>query len=196
MLAKCRTVDEAKKIRDLAEAARVYAREADLGAEAMNHAAEIKLRAEQRCGAILMEMAEKGERDTGEGGPRRSPSTPTTVKLADLDITRDESSRWQKLAKADPADFEAYIAEAKEAGTPITTQGAIRYLTPAEKREREERTAELFTIYRALEAIATFDMTPRQWAHLDHGSSRYRVDEHLEPAYQWISKLREQWQPT
>jgi len=75
-------------------------------------------------------------------------------------------------------------------------KGAIRYLTPAEKREREERTAELFTIYRALEAIATFDMTPRQWAHLDHGSSRYRVDEHLEPAYQWISKLREQWQPT
>lgn len=48
MLAEVRTVDEAKDIIDLAEAARVYARQVDLGLEAQNHAAEIKLRAQRK----------------------------------------------------------------------------------------------------------------------------------------------------
>lgn len=46
MLAEVKTVDDVKKIVNLAEAARVYAREVELGLEAQNHAAEIKLRAQ------------------------------------------------------------------------------------------------------------------------------------------------------
>lgn len=191
MLAACRTVDEAKKVRDLAEAARVYAREADLGQEAMNHAAEIKLRAERRAGEVLDEMVTKGLRKSQ--ATAKSNNAPS---LDDLGIEPQDSSRWQKLAKADPADFESYIAETKEAGAPITTAGAIRYLTPNEKREREDRTQELFVIYRALEAISTFAMTPKQWARLDHGASGYRVDDHLEPAWKWLSGLRDAWQTT
>lgn len=187
MLAKCATVDEAKKIRDLAEAARVYAREADLGAEAQNHAAEIKLRAEARCGSILAQMAESGER-------KKSGKESSGAILSDLNLTADESSKWQKLAKADPADLDAYIEEAKYDGAPITTAGAIRYLTPNEQKDREDRAAELFTIYRALESIATFEMKPKRWVKLDHGSSRYRVDQNLDAALAWLSELRELWQ--
>jgi hypothetical protein len=190
MLAKCATVDEAKKIRDLAEAARVYAREADLGAEAQNHAAEIKLRAEQRCGAILAQMAEDGERASRGNTKQMS----HVVTLPELGIDRNESYKWQKLAQADAGDFEDYIAEQKEAGAPITTAGAIRYLSPSEQRDREDRATELFAIYRAIEAIATFDMKPKAWAKLDHGSSRYRVDQHLDAAIKWLSGLREIWQ--
>lgn len=191
MLAECRTVDDAKKIRDLAEAARVYAREQELGVEAMNHAAEIRLRAERRCAQVLADMALNGER-ARSGGDMRKESTPSI--LSELGISPDESSRWQKLADADPADFEQYIAESRDAGKPITTAGAIKYLTPSEKRAEEDRAAQLFAIYRAIETLATFDMTPKQWARLDHGSSGYRVDQHLEAAGRWIDGLREQWQ--
>ena len=53
LLAETRSVDEVKMIRNLGEAARVYARQARLGLEAQNDAAEIKLRAERRLGELL-----------------------------------------------------------------------------------------------------------------------------------------------
>ena len=56
MLAEIRTVDDAKQLIDLAEAARIYARQVDLGLEAQNHAAEIKLRAQRRAGEVLVEV--------------------------------------------------------------------------------------------------------------------------------------------
>ncbi len=49
-LAKAKTVDEVKEIRDKAEALRIYTRQAGEGLEMQNWCAEIKLRAERRAG--------------------------------------------------------------------------------------------------------------------------------------------------
>lgn len=68
--------------------------------------AEIRLRAERRCGEILAQMAEGGERAKG-----RPDKVSSEVTLSDLGIERNESAQWQKLARADQADFEQYIAE-------------------------------------------------------------------------------------
>lgn len=58
---------------------------------------QIKVRAERKCGEMLRETAKKGERAT-RGGDRKSKSCDATLKLDKLNITRDQSSRWQKLA--------------------------------------------------------------------------------------------------
>ncbi|MCM8623266.1 MAG: hypothetical protein NFW16_16400 [Candidatus Accumulibacter sp.] len=41
--------------------------------------------------------------------------------LSDLGITKNDSSRWQKLAAIDEEKFEAAVATAKEAAGEVTT---------------------------------------------------------------------------
>jgi hypothetical protein len=46
--------------------------------------------------------------------------------LAQLGISRDQSSDWQQMAAIPEDDFELHIAEKKAAGEPITTAGVLR----------------------------------------------------------------------
>ena len=62
-LQKAKSVDEVKRVRDQAEAIRLYVRQQNMGLEMQNNAAEIKLRAERRAGEMLEEsLAHKGGR--------------------------------------------------------------------------------------------------------------------------------------
>ena len=100
MLAEVRSVDDARDLIDLAEAARVYARQVKLGLDAQNHAAEIRLRAQRRAGEILLDM----EKNTGAMGigsnqfeVRLQPTTaPPTY--SDLGIDKRDAHIWQTLA--------------------------------------------------------------------------------------------------
>jgi hypothetical protein len=83
----------------------------------IDQATEIRLRAERRAGVLLAEMAERGERDQGSGGDRKSQSHAATVKLSDLGINKSQSSRWQKLADKSDDDFEELIENAKQRAT-------------------------------------------------------------------------------
>jgi hypothetical protein len=104
-LAAAHRVDEVKAIRDKAEAIRVYAKQAG-DFELQNQAAEIRLFAERRAGELLADMA-KNTGTRGEGRPRKdgtkirlsSRTTAYLPKLDDIGITRDQSSKWQRLAK-------------------------------------------------------------------------------------------------
>ena len=55
-LAESRTLPEVKRIRDIAEAARVYARAAHLSRESQHYAAEIALLASRKAGEILAKL--------------------------------------------------------------------------------------------------------------------------------------------
>lgn len=121
LLAAARSVDEVKGIRDLAEAARVYAREAQLGLEAQNHAAEIKLRAERRAGELLRAMP----RNEGQRYGRREPLQPAPT-LEELGLSRSQSHRYQAVASIPDRLFEDHLAETKERGAEITTAATLR----------------------------------------------------------------------
>lgn len=108
------TVDEVKDIRDKAEALRLYAKQAKLGLEAQNLCAEVKLRAERRAGEMLAADLR------APGNPQWSQSD--TIGLADFDLSKSQSSRWQSVARIPADEFESYVGA-------FTTPGAARELT-------------------------------------------------------------------
>src|SRR2546430_2275923 len=83
LLAEVRSVDDvddAKAIHDFAEAARVYARQARMGLEAQNDAAEIRLRAERKLGELLASM----DKHPGGNLNRSQPATGSPAAPARL----------------------------------------------------------------------------------------------------------------
>src|SRR6266571_1939578 len=107
LLAEVRSVDDAKAIHDFAEAARVYARQARLGLEAQNDAAEIRLRAEHKLGELLAALPKQ---DGGAAARARSQNaTEVPPRLGDLGISKSQSSRWQAIAAVPAQVFEEYV---------------------------------------------------------------------------------------
>jgi hypothetical protein len=141
-LAAAHRVDEVKAIRDKAEAVRVYAKQArDL--DMQNMAAEIRIRAERRAGELLAELA-KNPGSRGEGRPckdgtklRRSSRTTTyPPKLEEIGVTRDQSSKWQRLAKLiDDSTFEQALTLAKEKNGELTSAALLREIKEITKPE-------------------------------------------------------------
>lgn len=117
------SVDEVKEIRDKAQAMAAYARQAK-DTELLWWVTEIKIRAERRAGEMLRDSGIKA------GNPQLSKSTTIAEKLPDLGITRDQSSRWQKLAAIPDKKFEQAVAAAKETAREITTAAMLRIDKP------------------------------------------------------------------
>jgi len=95
-IAACHRVDEAKTLRDKAQALRAYAKQAN-NREAEVQFAEIKVRAERKCGELLKDMAERGERKTHQTAASKSNDS---VSLDSLGIDAKESERFQQVAAA------------------------------------------------------------------------------------------------
>jgi len=114
-IAEYKTVDEVKDFRDKALAIEAYAKQAnDFDLE--RDAAIARVRAERRCGQLLAETEKaKGAAD-GTAGPGRGNAVaradhvlhrPKT--LSEMGVTKDQSSKWQKLAAVPDDEFESAI---------------------------------------------------------------------------------------
>jgi N6-adenosine-specific RNA methylase IME4 len=140
LLAECRTVEEAKRIADISEAARVYAKRCGMSRDVVNEAAEYKLRAERRLGEIWKDS----EKSKGRPGPGRgkagSPAAPAfsnVPTLAEVGISKKLASRSQKLADEPEEIFEAKIAEARDGNEgELTTELVLRELKREELNEK------------------------------------------------------------
>jgi hypothetical protein len=118
-LSEACSFEQIKDIRDKAEAVRKYAQSAALGLDIQNRAAEVKLRAERRAGKLLAQLLLRG-------GDRRSKARHNRLKLDDLGITRNQSTRWQIQAKVPEDIFGIYIRQTCDAGKELTSANLMR----------------------------------------------------------------------
>src|ERR1017187_10299191 len=132
-LALASRVDEVKNIRDRAEAVRVYATQAR-DYDLQNRAATIRLLAERRAGQLLIDM-EKNPGTRGDGRPRKdgtvkrrySQANAISPTLEELNISKVQSSKWQRLARlVDDDTFEEALNRAKDMFGELTTAGVLR----------------------------------------------------------------------
>ncbi len=124
------------ELRSRAEAVRRYAKSAKRSLDLQNQAAEARLRAERKAGALLSAL-------NLHGGNRNSRSRTTILKLESLGVSRDQSARWQREAAVPEEHFLAYLQEARSAGHEITGSGLLRTGAShvAGKRRRQDKLA-------------------------------------------------------
>jgi N6-adenosine-specific RNA methylase IME4/stage V sporulation protein SpoVS len=115
---------EVKAIADRAEALRHYLRSVGAAVEAVNAAAEIRIRAERRAGEELAasERAPAGRPEIGRAD--RPISEPPT--LAEIGISKDQSARYQRVAAISLDTFEAIIEAHKAVEEPLTSASLAR----------------------------------------------------------------------
>ena len=124
-LAEADTISDVKSIRDKAESVRNYAKNAKLGLELQNQAAELKIRAERKAGKLIASLRLRG-------GNRKSKLHPATLKsltLEDLDISKHQSARWQLIASIPDKEFEARLKASKLADRELTSASLLRLAT-------------------------------------------------------------------
>jgi hypothetical protein len=136
-LAEAVRIDEVKSVRDKASAMQFYAMQAK-DVVLLQHAIDLRMRAERRAGQLLAEMKERGERHGGgQAGANaknlrgsRAATLVSEPKLSDLGVSKTQSSRWQKLAALDEKDFE-------DKGARAVTK-AVSAVDGAAKQKREK----------------------------------------------------------
>lgn len=133
MLFEARTLPEVKKIRDIAEAAKVYARAANVGREAQNYAGEIALLAACRAGEILKQL----EKKKSSGVPASVAGTSGYAQtLKDTKTPERTAQYWQKMAAIPEKKRTAYIAAVKESPTGEVTASGLLKATKVAKPHR------------------------------------------------------------
>ena len=110
-LSQVKDLEDATTVIDKMSAAAAYAR-AKGAFEAYNLALEIKLRAERKAGEFLANMKDEGDIRQGQHGRESNNLLLSPSSLSDLGIDKQESSRWQRIAKIPEKEFEEYLHEA------------------------------------------------------------------------------------
>jgi len=133
-LSKVVTLDDAKDIRDKAEAIRHYLKQSQDSLDAQNYAAEVRIRAERRMGEMLADgIDHKG------GRPEKNGDTVSPFSLNSLGIHKKASSRWQSIASIPDEQFDAKVRETVEAKKELTSSAFLKLAKKLKNGEPEPK---------------------------------------------------------
>ena len=140
ILAEYHTIEDVLPHYSLAEQYQYFAKKQRLGHEAVNHGAEIKLRAARRMGEVL----EDGPIKPGGNGNNQHKKQEEELfssgiippKLSDVGLTSKQSSQFQTIASIPSDVFEGHLAELKAKEQEITTAGLLRVAKSLKKEDR------------------------------------------------------------
>lgn len=118
-LARASGLAEIIQIRNEAESLRVNARNARLGLEVQNRAALVKFCAERAAGAHLASLRL-------HGGDRRAGRHNGTLTLAELGINKNQSHRWQTIARLPDDVFFQYVENTVGRGEELSSAELLR----------------------------------------------------------------------
>lgn len=140
-LAECKAIDEVKSWADKAAAMQAYGRMAqDKSLEV--DAAEIRIRAERRLGEMLAQQKADGglSRGAAEKGANAVVANDRVQKptLADVGISKDLSSRAQKLAAVPAAEFEAEVGQWRDRVSSENARVSARLERAGERQQRAQ----------------------------------------------------------
>jgi hypothetical protein len=142
-LAAATTTLEIKTVHDKSATLRDHARRAKDRA-LFDEATEVMLEAQRLIGQQLIDMAARGERTLGHA-PMKKVEFPegTPLSLADLGITKKQSSNWQWLARMSEKEFKALAKDRKTRVAVVMGVEEVQFprRTAAKAHARPEKTA-------------------------------------------------------
>lgn len=209
-LAECKAVDEVKAWSDKAAAMQAYGRIAkDKTLEV--DAAEIRLRAERRLGELLIEQKSRDGLNTGsrsqlsgksaEGLAVVTNDRQTIPTLADAGISKDLSSRAQKLAAVPEDEFEREVGDwrerVSEEGARVTARleaaGDKAQKAPREKSPEPEPSQESPELIDLREKLAEMiSICESQREDIDSMARVFDADDKIGAALAEAKRYREQ----
>lgn len=139
-LAAVQNIDEAKGIRDRAEALRRYAKSAKMGLAIQNRAAMVKILSERLAGEFLAKI----EREQG----KREGASQLRTTLVQSEIPRMTAHRWQTLATVPEAEIRKREAECNVKGEELTSAAVY---TSVSRFAREQETSR--NLHRKIETV-------------------------------------------
>ena len=129
------------------------AERAKLGLEKVNLAAAARLWAERRAGELLADMRDSGLRESGYGVAHRD----SISTLADIGVTKHESSNYQALADVPEQVFTEAVRAAAEEGR-VTRSGLLAHVANNAGDNEWYTPAEIVEAARAV--MGTIDLDP------------------------------------
>jgi 16S rRNA G966 N2-methylase RsmD len=124
-------IEELTAIKDQLRAYQILAEQSKQSADVQSKIAIYKARADRKCGEWLKDNVK-------QGGDRKTESKSSMSTLKDLGVTKDESSRLQKIASIPEDKFEGILAEAERETTKINNNMLVNIAKEAEKTTRRE----------------------------------------------------------
>jgi N6-adenosine-specific RNA methylase IME4 len=150
-LTQARSIAEIKHVHDIAEAAKRYAKAADLCNEAYVKASVVAADARRKAGEMLMQLKRKPGARMDTTSAARCGGSEYSEVLKDVSLPEQTARQWQQEARLPEYVYQEIKSEALEKGKELSQRSVLKVV---KKEEREKQIEQVKAKIEAEELIA------------------------------------------